>query len=266
MSEGWIKLHRKFLKWEWFDDINTCHLFLYISLKVNYEDKAWHGIIVKRGQLITSLKSLSRDTGLSIQNIRTSLDKLKSTGELTDQSTNRFRLLTIVKYEEYQSRDMEVTSQSTSKLTSNQQATNKQLTTTKEIKEIKEEKKESLSDFSKLELSEEMVLAVQESGLKEQEIEKAFLKFKNFNSKNPPKDLMKAWIGWCLNERVPKVEEVKLLTGNDLIIQRMGVANWKRTKGMNMDIAETKALQEYEKVNGVVNWNNLKEFNRKELP
>lgn len=133
---GWIKLHRKMIEWEWFTDVNTCHLFLYLLLKANHKDKKWRGLLIKRGQFLTSLKTLTEVLPLSTQQIRTALLKLESTGEVTSQATNRNRLLTIVKYEEYQASDSEVTSQATNK----QQTDNKQITTTKEYKKEKNEK------------------------------------------------------------------------------------------------------------------------------
>ena len=139
MMTGWIKLHRKFTDWEWFTDVNTCHVFLYLLLKANHKEKNWKGIVIKRGQLITSLHSLAEAMPLSVQQIRTALAKLESTGEVTGKSTNKNRLLTIVKYEEYQSKEPEVTGQSTDK----QQTDNRQITATKEYK--KERRKEVVS-------------------------------------------------------------------------------------------------------------------------
>jgi len=148
MAEGWIKLHRRLLDWEWFDDHNTFRLFTYILLKANYEPKNWHGIPIGRGQLLTSLPSLSDATGISVQSIRTSLTKLKSTGELTDKPTSTNRLLTVVNYDEYQTNDNGPTGTSTGNLTDKQQTTNRQLTSTKEVKNIKElKKKEDIGDF-----------------------------------------------------------------------------------------------------------------------
>ena len=141
MSEGWIKIHRRLIDWEWFNDINTCHLFFYLILKANYKDKSWRGILIKRGQLVTSFQSLSEAMPLSIQQIRTCLGRLKSTGEVTSKPTNKFTILTIEKYNDYQSDDEEVTSTATF----NQQTNNIQSTTTKERKkERKKETKEKL--------------------------------------------------------------------------------------------------------------------------
>lgn len=128
-----IKLNRKILDWRWFSDPVTRDLFIYCLLKANWKDGTWHGIEYKRGEFITSLPSLSSDLGFSIQNIRTALAHLKSTGELTDRITNKNRIITVVNYDKYQSANK----QDNSQLTGNQQATNRQLTADIRSKEDK---------------------------------------------------------------------------------------------------------------------------------
>lgn len=105
--EGWIKIHRKVLNWEWYDDINTKTLFFHLLLTANHQDKKWRGQIIKRGQKITSLEHLAKEVGLTIQQIRTSLNKLKSTSEITVKATNKFTLITIEKYSDYQINEKE---------------------------------------------------------------------------------------------------------------------------------------------------------------
>ena len=122
-NNSWVKLHRKFLEWGWYDDINTSRLFLHLLLRANYKNKVWHGININRGQLLTSLTHLSEETGLSVQNIRTSITKLKSTQELTRETSRYYTLLTVVNYDKYQSNQH-----------TEQQMANTRLTTTKESK------------------------------------------------------------------------------------------------------------------------------------
>ena len=128
---GWIKLHYKFLKWEWSNDANMVALFLHLLLKANYQGRNWRGQDIKRGELITGLHSLSAETGISLQSLRTCLKRLKSTNEITIKSTNKYSVICIRNYDKYQH---EPTSKLTSILTNNQQTTNKQLTTPKEYK------------------------------------------------------------------------------------------------------------------------------------
>lgn len=99
---GWIKLHRSMLEWEWYDDINVMRLFIHCLLRANHKDKQWRGIDINRGQFYTSLDTLSEETGLTAMQLRTCFSKLKVTGEVTSSGMARGRMVTVVKYEEYQ--------------------------------------------------------------------------------------------------------------------------------------------------------------------
>ena len=140
---SWIKLVRELLQWEWFEKAEMVHLFIYLLLKASCEDKQWQGILVKRGQLITSNASLSRDLKLSAQQVRTCIKRLISTGEITYQATNRYAIITICNYDRYQENKSAINEQSNEQPntlpTSNQRAINEQSTTSKEIKNIRNE-------------------------------------------------------------------------------------------------------------------------------
>ena len=119
---GWIKIHRKILEWEWYDDINTKVLFLHLLLTANHEDKKWRGTVIKRGQILTSLQHLADETHLSLQNVKTSLSKLKSTNEITIKSTNKYTVVSIEKYNDYQIDETKTNKQTN--LRTNKQSTN----------------------------------------------------------------------------------------------------------------------------------------------
>ena len=82
MEDGWIKVFRRFLDWEWYSETNMVRLFLHLLLKANFEDKRWHGIVIKRGQFVTSISSLKSEILLSARTIRTCLERLQKTGEI----------------------------------------------------------------------------------------------------------------------------------------------------------------------------------------
>lgn len=128
---GFIKIHRCLVNWEWYDDINTKVLWFHILLKANFKPTKWHGIELEAGQLITSYASLAKETRLSTQRVRTSIERLKSTGEITIKTTNKFTLVTVANWEKYQTRDVESAGKTTSTATNSQHAdsVNKLLTT-----------------------------------------------------------------------------------------------------------------------------------------
>lgn len=113
IPSGFILLHRKITEWEWYKNPVTFRVFLHILLKANYADGRFQGMVVKRGQLVTSLPKLAEETQQTIQQIRTALNHLKSTGEITDVATTQNRVITIVKYDEYQKDNRRDNSQST---------------------------------------------------------------------------------------------------------------------------------------------------------
>ena len=121
----YIKLFRKMLKWEWYSDVNTKVLFLHCLLKANWKDGSWHGYKYKRGQFITSLQSLSKETGLSVRQVRTALKHLISTGEVTSWHDSKIRIITVVSFDKFQARDK----QSDRQVTSKRQPSDKQATT-----------------------------------------------------------------------------------------------------------------------------------------
>lgn len=145
---GWIKLHRRFLEWEWYDDHNTTRLYIHLLLTVNHEDKKWQGKVIKAGQVITSLVKLSEQTGLTVRSIRTSIRKLHSTGEVTHKTTNKFTLLTLRKWGIYQCDEYDSDTQTDKQETNKRQTKDKQTTTTKEVKNVrrKEEEKETTKE------------------------------------------------------------------------------------------------------------------------
>ena len=119
---SYIKLDRKIAEWEWFTDGNTLKLWIYLLVNAQYKDTKYKGVEIKRGQIITGRKKLANRLGMTEQQIRTSLNHLEKTKEITIKSTNRFSVITIVKYGIYQGDDGEPNQQH------NQQSTNNQPT------------------------------------------------------------------------------------------------------------------------------------------
>lgn len=128
-QQGWIKLHRQILEWEWYSDNNCFRVFLHLLLKANHKEKRFKGIELKVGSIVTSRDLLARETGLSSQQVRTALNKLISTNEITSVTSSQGTILQIVSYEKYQI--------ATSEITNEQPTSNQQVTTNKNVKKEK---------------------------------------------------------------------------------------------------------------------------------
>lgn len=104
LENGFIKLHRKILKWEWYDEPNTMRLFIHLLLTVNTTDEIWHGVKVLRGSRISSYAKLAKELNLTIKEIRTCLQHLETTGETAHASTRNYTVFTVLNYDSYQTR------------------------------------------------------------------------------------------------------------------------------------------------------------------
>ena len=131
----YIKLSRRILEWEWYSDINTKVLFLHMLLKANWKDGRFQGVEIPRGSFASSYQGLAQETGLSIKNVRTALEHLKSTGEVAVNRHPKFTVFTIKNYHLYQS-------------TGSQPAENRQSTGTESatIEEGKKERRKEITD------------------------------------------------------------------------------------------------------------------------
>lgn len=146
VNQGYIKLHRKLLDWEWYDDFPTFRLFTHLLLKVNFEDKKWRGLTIKRGSCVSSYEILHCETGLTVKQIRRALDNLIKTGEVAKVSTNENTVITVLNYDMYQDNgkleDKQKEYQTSLNRTNDRQTEGNERATTKEVKKYKNVKKE----------------------------------------------------------------------------------------------------------------------------
>ena len=134
-SDGeFIKLYRKLINWEWYQDVNTKALFIHCLLRANWKPGNWKGIHYERGQFITSLNTLAAETGLSFSQVRTALRNLIKTGEVTSSSQGRNRIITIHLYDSYQGDDkiIATSSQDDDKIVARSSQQNKNIKNNKE--------------------------------------------------------------------------------------------------------------------------------------
>ena len=109
MSCGWIKLHRKLQDcwiWQEKEPFDKRSAWVDLLLSANHSDKKilFNGelIIVKRGQVLTSIRKLSAKWSWSVNRVYRYLRLLESDNMLIKESDNDKTLLTIVNYEVYQ--------------------------------------------------------------------------------------------------------------------------------------------------------------------
>jgi len=147
-NNGYIKLWRRFLEWEWYDDNNCKAVFIHCLLKANYKEKNWRGKTIGRGQFFTSVDTLSMELHLTVKQIRMALSKLEMTGEIIKKGASEGTYITVCNYESYQYIEQTEGQAEGEQGASGGQAEGERRATTNKDKKIKKErKKRNIGEF-----------------------------------------------------------------------------------------------------------------------
>lgn len=159
---GWIKLYRELKDKAIWQKCTPEHKTILITLLmiVNYKPNQWEWqgkkFTVEKGQMITSLDSIVKESGkgITIQNVRSALKKFEKLGFLTNKSTKTGRLVTILNWHTYQDSEEDSNKDTNKELTKNQQRSNKELTPNKKDKNVKNDKKNTYGEFKNVKLKD----------------------------------------------------------------------------------------------------------------
>ena len=103
---GYIRLHRKCLENRFFKKPQVWHYFQYCLLRANYEDVdlPLNGELVhlEKGTFLTSLKSDSDRTGLTISAIRHARSVLENDAMISTSNNSKYSIIEVCKYKEFQ--------------------------------------------------------------------------------------------------------------------------------------------------------------------
>ena len=109
MNRGYVRLWRKSLDAGWIKNHKLWVFWTYCLLKASHKEyNAIVGLQVVHllpGQFIFGLRVASKETGLTIREIRTIIDFLRKAGNLTIKTTNKYSVITIINWPTYQGDD-----------------------------------------------------------------------------------------------------------------------------------------------------------------
>lgn len=148
---GYIKIYRKLREWGWYGVPSVKDTFLHLLITAAFAPYEYKGVRIERGAAIFSLDKLSAELGFSVQQIRTAIQRLKKTGEITVWTNWQFSVATIVNYDDYQEEQIDNKRITNAQQTDNKRLTNEQQTDNniKEDKEDREDKKgREISDYA----------------------------------------------------------------------------------------------------------------------
>lgn len=142
MSEntGFISLHRSLRDWQWYGKPNMVAVWVELLLTASFKDTFVDGKQIKKGQVLFGRKKFAERLGLSEQQIRTCISRLKSTNEITIETTNKYSVITIINWEYYQvflnTNNQQNNQQLNQRVTSKQPTNNQQATTYNNVNNV----------------------------------------------------------------------------------------------------------------------------------
>ena len=152
MKKGFIAVHRKML-----DNPVVCkdteHMAVWMYLLLNAThtnyDVFFQGerITLKPGQLLTGRKSIAAQLGVNESKVQRILKLFEIEQQIEQQTSNQNRLVSIVRWEDYQRNEQQIEQQMNNKRTTNEQRMNTNNNVNKVNKVKKEDSSKTLEKF-----------------------------------------------------------------------------------------------------------------------
>lgn len=149
MQEGWIKLHRNLLESSLFEHPELLKFWVWCLLKANHEEKnirvGIQEVSVKSGEFIFGRKKAANELHITETTAYKYLKRLEKEQRITIKSNNKFSVVTLINWEDYQQMEEKRNNKGTTK---EQQKNNKgttkeqQRNTNKNVKNDKNEENE----------------------------------------------------------------------------------------------------------------------------
>jgi DNA-binding transcriptional regulator YhcF (GntR family) len=128
MENGYIKLYRSLTEKGYYRDSEYVHLWVHLLMKAGYRDKEYlfnKGIqVLKPGQFITGRNALAKETGIASSKVQRILKCFENEHQIEQQATNKFRIISICNWGEYQDSEQQIKQQVNSKRTASEQQVN----------------------------------------------------------------------------------------------------------------------------------------------
>ncbi len=121
---GFVKLPSDLTEWAWVNDNNTLAVYVRLILGAAWKNRQYKNIRLDRGQIATTISQIAEQSDLTVQQVRTVLDRLKATGKITVERTSKFSIITLIEYD----CDTGINSQDNTQTTDKQQSNNIQAT------------------------------------------------------------------------------------------------------------------------------------------
>ncbi len=145
-QSGWVKIHRKILENPISSKPQYLAVWVHLLLMASHKDTSfiWNNkkVLLKEGQFITGRKKISLVSGVKESSVEKILKYLELEHQIEQQKTRKYRVITIVKWKDYQKDNIK---------------SNNRVTTEEHNQELKNYKKDTLvADATPFSFEEEL--------------------------------------------------------------------------------------------------------------
>ncbi len=105
MSDGFVKLPREIVYWRWFSDPDVLRLYIFLLTKAAFKKTEWKNETLEAGQVLTGRRNLAEQLGISESMVTRIFEKLESTGDISIKSTNKYSIITLLKWAEFEEKN-----------------------------------------------------------------------------------------------------------------------------------------------------------------
>lgn len=106
LESGWIKLFRSLLNKGYYTNSTYIHLWVHLLLKASYKETEFFfngkPLKLKPGQFLTGRKILAIETGIPESTCERILKVFESEQQIEQQKNNKFRIISITNWQDYQ--------------------------------------------------------------------------------------------------------------------------------------------------------------------
>ena len=149
-GEGFITLYRSLKKKGYYLDSEYVHLWVHLLMTATFKEVEFlfnnkiH--ILKPGQLLTGRTALVHDTGINRNKIERILKTFENEQQIEQLKTNKYRVISICNWEQYQTKEQESEQQVSNKGATSEQQVSTYNNGNKENK-VKKVKQDNIDDF-----------------------------------------------------------------------------------------------------------------------
>ena len=155
MNKGYINLHRKLLDGGMLRNHSLFTLWVYCLLKANHKPNTfiWNGeqVTIQRGQFISGRKEIAKELNMNESCTYRNLKKLEKLGNVNIKSNNKFSLITVCKYNTYQTSNLQSEQHFEQQVNNKRTTSEQQTNTNNNDKNDNNEKKEQGESLFSLE-------------------------------------------------------------------------------------------------------------------